>query len=134
MIAKSRLSLEKSRLLDGVAYSRPSVQIKKSKHKGACFFYGLPEGTLHLLSKAPPELSPKFPPAAVRHAKFGATFLVPPFKLKKASTKVLAFLMACPKGLSTCYRKLPRSFLPNFRQPLCGTRNSEPRFSSLRSD
>ena len=40
-------------------------------------FFGGHEGSLLLLSKAPLELSPKFPQAAARHAKFGATCSTP---------------------------------------------------------
>ena len=48
--------------------------------------------------------------------------------MKKADTAyaVSAFL-AQMKRFSSCYRTVPRTVLPNFRQPQCGTRNLEPR-------
>ena len=56
----------------------PSKFYEKNIHsEGYVCFFGGHEGSLHLLSKAPPELSPKFPPTAARHAKFGATYSTP---------------------------------------------------------
>ncbi len=56
------------------------------------FFYGGEDGILFLLSKGPPDLSPK-------NFRFTAQFLEPRVRItfyctKKTSTKVLAFFMA----------------------------------------
>ena len=72
------------------------LSYEKKKH-GKCrvLSFGGDGGILLLLSKPPPEVSPKFPQTAWRHTKFGATSSNPIFCMKRKSTaNAVLFLLA----------------------------------------
>ena len=113
-------------MLCNISSARRWISLKKARL--SVLFSGPPEGTLHLLSNSPPDCSPEFhqPPAS----KFGTSFLVPSLKRKQKNRQQPAFfVLVHPKGLSTCYRTVHRTVLPNFISRRL--QNSEPRFSSL---